>query len=71
MLSKNINTNNKKTTIFRGTFVEPKDENVGTFLEKHSKLLSKAVAVHSYSKHCTSFVPNYKPPEQAKFPNSL
>ena len=31
----------------------------------------KAVVVHSYSEHCTSFVPNYKPADQAKFPDSL
>ena len=32
---------------------------------------SKAVVLHSHSEHCTSFVPNYKPPERAKFPNSF
>ena len=68
---KNTNTNKKKPTIFTGTFVEPKDENIGTFLEKLSKLSLKAVVLHSYSEHCTSFIPNYKPPEQAIFPNSL
>ena len=49
----------QKTTVFPGTFVEPKNMNIGNFLEKLSKLLSKAVVFHSYSEHCTSFVPNY------------
>ena len=61
----------QSTTVFPGTFVEPKDKNIGTFLEKLSKLSSKAIVLHAYSEHCTSFVPNYKPPERAKSPNSL
>ena len=65
------NTNSKTTTGFPGTFAKPKDENIGTFLEKLSKLPSKAVVLHSYPEQCTSFVPNYKQPVRAKFPNSL
>ena len=61
----------QQKTVFPGTFAKPKDENIGTFLEKLSKVPSKAVVLHSYSEHCTSFVPNYKPQERAKFPNSL
>ena len=39
----------QKTTVFPGTFVVPDDENIGTFLQKLSKLSSKVVALHSYS----------------------
>ena len=61
----------QQKTVFPGTFAKPKDENIGTFLEKLSKVPSKAVVLHLYSEHCNSFVSNYKPPERAKFPNSL
>ena len=39
----------QKTTVFPGTFVVPDDENIGTFLQKLSRLSSKVVALHSYS----------------------
>ena len=65
------NTNSKTTAVFPGTFAKPKDENIGTFLEKLSKLPSKAVVLHSHPEQYTSFVPNFKQPVRAKFPNSL
>ena len=61
----------QKTTVFPRTFIEPKDENIDTFLKTLSKLSSKAVVLHSYSEHWTSFIPIYKSPEWAKFQNSL
>lgn len=41
----------QKTTVFPRTFIEPKDENIDTFLKTLSKLSSKAVVLHSYSEH--------------------
>ena len=62
----------QKPTVFPGSFVGTKEENLGTFFRNFSKLPSKAVFLHSYSEHCTSSVPNYKPPpEWTKCPNSL
>ena len=68
MLWKNVNTNNNSIS---RNICWAKGWEYWYFLEKLSKFPSKAVVCHSYSEHCTSFVPNYKPPERAKFPNSL
>ena len=61
MLCKNINTNNKKQQYFQEHLLSQRMR-ILVLLEKLSKLPSKAVVLHSYSEHCTSFVPNYKPP---------
>ena len=47
MLWKIYKHKQQKTTVFPGTFVEPKDEKIVTFLEKLLKLQSKAVVLHS------------------------
>ena len=57
----------QKTTVFPGTFAAPKDENIGTCLEKLSKLQTKVVVLHSCSEHCTSSVPNYEPQNEQNF----
>ena len=72
MLWKNINTINKKQQYFQDHLLGQRMRILALFLEKFSKLPSKAVFLYSYSENCTSSVPNYKPPpERTKCPNSL
>ena len=50
---------------------QPKNENIGSFLSKLSKLECKPVILHSYSERCDTFIPKFKPPERARLPNMM
>ena len=47
------------------------NENIDLFLSRLSKLECKPVIFHSYSEHCDTFIPNFKPLERARLPNMM
>ena len=60
-----------KTISFPETNAKPKNENIDLFLSRLSKLEYKQVILHSYSEHCDTFIPKFKPPERARLPNMM
>ena len=60
-----------KTMAFSGTNAKPKNENIDLLLSRLSKLECKPVLLHSYSEHCGTFIPKFKPPERARLPNGM
>ena len=60
-----------KTISFSGTNAKPKNENIDLFLSRLSTLECKLVILHSYSKHCDTFIPKFKPPERARLANMI
>ena len=60
-----------KTTSFSGTSRKPKNENIDLFLSRLSKLECKQVILHSYSEHCDTFIPKFKPSERARLSDMM
>ena len=62
-----ISKNSEPTAIsFSGTNSKRKNINIALFLPRLSKLECKPVILHSYSEHCDTFTPKFKPPKRAR-----
>ena len=51
---------------FSGTKAKRKSINIALFLPRLSKLECKPVTLLSYSEHCDTFTPRFKPPKRAR-----
>ena len=61
-----------KTISFSGTSnAKPKNENIDLFLSRISKPECKPAILHSYSEHCDTFIPKFKPPERTRLANMM
>ena len=48
-----------------------KNENIDLFLSRISKPECKPAILHSYSEHCDTFIPKFKPPERTRLANMM